>query len=172
MHTQPLCQQDGNMSPLQTDLLIPWSTITLGQETSAMVFSYNKGSMKISKSGITKLLSNTQSFILLFVIRLFAFWNEDWDCSKQQMSENKVFCRLEVCGTEIAASCLTSAVLSRACAPGQELPAFVQASAESRFSEVISLRACSSGCRASSGCRKMLFLCSAISFLYNCRRVI
>lgn len=46
-------------------------------------------------------------------------------------------------------------------APGQELPAFVQASAGSRSPEVILLQACFSGYRARSGGRKMFILCFA-----------
>lgn len=66
-----------------------------------------------------------------------------------------------MCGTNTAGFCLRSAVLSSLCAPGQGRPEFVQASAGSRIPEVILLQACSSGYRASSGCRKMFILCFA-----------
>lgn len=66
-----------------------------------------------------------------------------------------------MCGTDTAGFCLRSAVLSSPWTPGQELPAFVQASAGSRSPEVILLQACFSGYRASSGCRKMFVFCFA-----------
>lgn len=76
------------------------------------------------------------------------------------MDENKVCGRLKVCRTNTAGFCLRSAVLSSV-GSRAGTARLVQALPGSRCPEVILLPARFSGCRASSGCRKVIILCFA-----------
>lgn len=146
------------MSPVQTDLLIPWSTIPLGQETGAMSFSHYNQSMKIAKSGIKELLSDTRSFFL-FVMSLFfqmkteilisSKWVKTksvggWMCVGQTQ---QVFASGVQCWAARGSRAGTASVCSGLCG--------------SRSPEVILLQACFSGYRARSGGRKKFILCFA-----------
>lgn len=154
----PLCQQDGSMSPVQTDLLIPWSTIPLGQEMAAMRFSHYNQSMKIAKSGIKELLSDTVSSSYLWWVCFFKMKTEILISSKRVKTKSAGGWRCVGQTQQVFASGVQCCTQSSPWTPGQGLPAFVQASAGSKSPEVILLQARFSGYRASSGWREMSIL--------------